>query len=69
MRISLHAFEQGALQSVQSTPRAPRHSALSVAPGALDLQDLAVSPHLPLTSWIAFGKSLNDSEPRLSLLG
>lgn len=26
-------------------------------------------PHLTLTSYIAFGKTLNDSEPQPSLLG
>lgn len=35
----------------------------------LDLHDLAASPDLPLTSCIASGKSLNNSEPQLSLLG
>lgn len=56
----------GGLQEAHVVPSVPWEPRLQ---RARECQDLGTSPNLPFTGSIAFGKSLNDSEPQLSLPG
>lgn len=52
-----------------NTPAADNQMVLVSFHGYFPNRALGTHPHLTLTSYVAFGKTLNDSEPQPSLLG